>query len=117
MTIVATRRRRHLDLIVASLCAVAIIAVIVNFVARCAAAIIVVVIFARRNQTPHFGLGIPVLVWGSPDQNGDPQTEMGMQITRIPNPIRGSPNRNGDQDIPIPKRGSPNRFGDCSVTN
>ena len=59
--------------------------------------------------TPHFSLGIPILVWGSPNQNGDPQTEMGMQITknpqtdsRIPKPIRG----------PIPKRGSQNRFGD-----
>jgi hypothetical protein len=31
--------------------------------------------------------------------------------------IGGSPNQNGDQYIPIPKRGSPNRFGDCSVTN
>jgi hypothetical protein len=62
-------------------------------------------------------LGIPVLVWGSPNQNGDPQTEMGMRITRIPKPIRGSPNRNGDQDIPIPKWGSPNQYRDCSVTN
>jgi hypothetical protein len=58
---------------------------------------------------------------------------MGMQITRIPKPIRGSPNRkgdqynpipklgspnqNGDQYIPIPIRGSPNQYGDCSVTN
>jgi hypothetical protein len=29
---------------------------------------------------PHFGLGIPVLVWGSPNQNGDPQTKMGCLI-------------------------------------
>jgi hypothetical protein len=29
MTIVATRRRRHLDLIVSSLCAIAIVAIII----------------------------------------------------------------------------------------
>jgi hypothetical protein len=45
-------------------------------------------------------LGIPVLVWGSPNRNGDPQTKMGMQITRIPKPIRGSPNRNGIKTSP-----------------
>jgi hypothetical protein len=45
-------------LIVASLCALAIVTVIVNFVAPCAAAIIVVVVFARRNETPNFSLGI-----------------------------------------------------------
>ena len=26
---------------------------------------------------PHFALGIPVLVWGSPNRYGDPQTKMG----------------------------------------
>jgi len=26
---------------------------------------------------PHFSSGIPVLVWGSPNQYGDPQTKMG----------------------------------------
>jgi hypothetical protein len=29
-------------------------------------------------------LGIPISVWGSPNQNGDPQTEMGMRITKNP---------------------------------
>jgi hypothetical protein len=58
MTIVANRRRRCLDLIVASLCAVAIVIVvvvvahreftiIVDFIARRAAAIVVVVVVSR----------------------------------------------------------------------
>jgi hypothetical protein len=25
-------------------------------------------------------LGIPISVWGSPNQNGDPRTEMGMRF-------------------------------------
>jgi hypothetical protein len=28
--------------------------------------------------TPHFSLGIPISVWGYPNQNGDPRTKMGM---------------------------------------
>jgi hypothetical protein len=47
--------------------------------------------------TPHFSLGIPILVWGSPNQNGDPQTEMGMRITKNPQT---------DSRIPEPKWGS-----------
>ena len=116
----ASARRRRLDLIVASLCAISIVAVIVDFVARRAAAIIVVVVFARCNQTPHFSLGIPVLVWGSPNQNGDPRTNMGMKTLTdlgIPIPKRGSPNVHTKTGIPEPIWGcksneSPNRFGD-----
>jgi hypothetical protein len=40
--------------------------------------------------TPHFSLGIPISVWGSPNQNGDPQTDMG---------INTSPYQNGDPRI------------------
>jgi hypothetical protein len=36
-----------------------------------------------------------------------------MRVTKIPEPIQGSPNQNGDQDIPIPKWGSLNRDGDA----
>jgi hypothetical protein len=68
--------------------------------------------------------GHPILVWGSPYWFGDPRTKTGIpepkwgcESQRIPKPIRGSPNQNGDQYIPIPKWGSPNRFGECSVTN
>jgi hypothetical protein len=42
-------------------------------------------------------LEIPISVWGSPNQNGDPRTEMGMRITK--NPQTGS-------GIPKPKWGS-----------
>ena len=38
-------------------------------------------------------------------------------MTRIPEPIRGSPNQFGDHAIPKPKKGIPNQNGDCSVTN
>jgi hypothetical protein len=47
--------------------------------------------------TPHFSLGIPISIWGSPNQNGDPQTEMGMRITKNPQT---------DSGIPEPKWGS-----------
>ena len=62
MTIVATRHRRRLNLIVASFCAIAIVvgvvfvvaqfafAVIVDFIVRCAIAIVNVVVFTRRNH-------------------------------------------------------------------
>jgi hypothetical protein len=90
------------------------VAVAIVIVARCAVAIIV---FESIR-------GHPILVWGSPYRFGDPQTKTGIpelkwgcESQRIPKPIRGSPNQNGDQYIPIPKRGSQNRFGDCSVTN
>jgi len=61
--------------------------------------------------TPHFSLGIPISVWGSPNRFGespnrfgDPRTEMGMRVTTIPGPIRESPNRFGD---PQTKTGIP----------
>jgi hypothetical protein len=65
-------------------------------------------------------LGIPVLVWGSPNQNGDPRTNMGMKTLTdlgIPIPKRGSPNVHTKTGIPEPIWGcksneSPNRFGD-----
>ena len=41
--------------------------------------------------TPHFSLGIPISVWGSPNQNGDPRTEMGMRITKNPQTDLGIP--------------------------
>jgi hypothetical protein len=50
-----------------------------------------------NTMTPHFSLGIPRLVWGSPNQNGDPLTEMGMQIKKKPQT---------DSGIPKPKWGS-----------
>jgi hypothetical protein len=48
-------------------------------------AIVVVVVSCHqclRNNTgtPHFSLGISISVWGSPNKNGDPQSEMGMRI-------------------------------------
>jgi hypothetical protein len=58
--------------------------------------------------TPHFSLGIPISVWGSPNQNGDPQTEMGMHHKQSPNRfgdprtemgIKTSPYQNGDPRI------------------
>jgi hypothetical protein len=63
--------------------------------------------------TPHFSLGIPISVWGSPNQNGDPQTEMGMRITNnpqsdsgIPEPKWGSRHPHTKTGIPEPKQGS-----------
>jgi hypothetical protein len=34
--------------------------------------------------TTNFSLGIPISVWGYPNQNGDSRTEMGMRITKNP---------------------------------
>jgi hypothetical protein len=88
--------------------------------------------------TPHFSLGIPISVWGSPNQNGDPQTKMGINTSPYQNgdpriglgivqsltriglgfvPIWdlrvSSPNWNGIQNgDPISERGSPYRNGE-----
>jgi hypothetical protein len=47
--------------------------------------------------TTNFSLGIPISVWGSPNQNKDSRTEMGMRITKNPQT---------DSGIPEPKWGS-----------
>jgi len=61
---------------------------------------------------PHFGLGIPVLVWGF----GDPRFGLGIPKSvwglRIPISVRGSLFWYGDSGIPVLVWGSPNRFGD-----
>jgi hypothetical protein len=73
-------------------------------------AVAIVVVSLRINTgTPHFSLGIPISVWGSPNQNGDPRTEMGMRITKNPQTDSGiprtemgintSPYQNGDPRI------------------
>jgi hypothetical protein len=55
--------------------------------------------------TPHFSLGIPILVWGSPNQNRDHRIEMLMCVTnRFGDPraemgINTSPYQNGDPKI------------------
>ncbi len=79
MSIVATRRRHHLDLIVASLCAIAIVVVvvvvviahraftiIVDFVARRAATIVcpVAPLPVRIGPHPSTTTSIMVLRWG-----------------------------------------------------
>ncbi len=104
--------------------AVVAIIVIVIIVARRAIAIVVVARSAVAIIFLESIRGHPILVWGSPYRFGDPQTKTripeskwGCKAQRIPKPIWGSPNQNGDPRIPIPKRGSPNRFGDCPVTN
>ncbi len=48
-------------------------------------AIVVVIVSCHHclrinTGTPHFSLGISMLVWGSPNQNGDPRTVLGMRI-------------------------------------
>jgi len=71
-------------------------------------------------MNPRTDSGIPESVWGSRHphtKTGIPEPKWGCESQRIPKPIWGSPNQNGDPRIPIPKRGSPNRFGDCPVTN
>ena len=45
---------------------------------------------------PRFGLGIPELVRGSPNQNGDARRKNPRTDLEIPKPIQGSPNQNGD---------------------
>ena len=45
----------------------------------------IVVVFCHHclrinTGTPHFSSGISILVWGSPNQNGDSRTGLGMQI-------------------------------------
>jgi hypothetical protein len=139
---VARRAAAIVVVVVVSRCAIArrAVAVIVNFVARCQSpslslsypvapspVAVAIAVVARRAVTIivlESIRGHPILVWGSPYWFGDPQTKTGIpepkwgcKSQRIPKPIWGSPNRNGDQYIPIPKRGSQNRFGDCSVTN
>ena len=55
---------------------------------------------------PKTDLGIPDLKWGSPNphtKTGIPESKWGCESQTIPKPIRGSPNQNGDKDIPIPK--------------
>jgi hypothetical protein len=96
-------------------------------VARLPVAVAVAIVVVARRAVAIIVLesiqGHPILVWGSPYRFGDTQTKTGIpepkwgcESQRIPKPIRGSPNQNGDQYIPIPKQGSQNRFGDCSVT-
>ena len=57
--------------------------------------------------TPHFHLGIPISVWGSPNQNGDPRTEMGMRITKNPQTYSGIPEPKGGSIHPHTNPGIP----------
>jgi hypothetical protein len=52
-------------------------------------------------------LEIPISVWGSPNQNGDPRTEMGMRITKNPQTGLGIPEPRWGSIHPHTKTGIP----------
>ena len=57
--------------------------------------------------TPHFSLGIRMSVWGSPNQNREPQIEMGMRITKNPQTDSGIPKPKWGSTQPHTKMGIP----------
>jgi hypothetical protein len=61
--------------------------------------------------TPHFSLGIPISVWGSPNQNGDPQTEMGMHHKQSPNRFGDPRTKMGIKTSPYQNRNPESVWG------
>jgi hypothetical protein len=75
---------------------------------RCAAAIIVVVVFARAIRHP-------ILVWGSPFWFGDPQTKTGIPKPKWGCESQESPNRFGDPRTEMGINTSPYQNGDPRI--
>ena len=68
----------------------------------------------HKTMNPQTDSGIPEPKWRSRHphtKTGIPKPKWGCESQGIHKPIRGSPNRNGDQYIPIPKRGSRKDMG------